>query len=187
MIDRQMASVVLENSPLEILRRTRLVAKKKCPHCAMPIPRVASICPHCMKRLGWTTGAKVKVGLAVIGSVLFLALYGSFVSNKNVNRHSSSISDSTSMSVGEKGRLFSGAELVPVPVSKEVLKEWTKARRINDEYGQLDLVAEGLILTPEAGTRVLIIDTDLFIKKVRILEGKYQGGSGWVPDEYIRK
>lgn len=47
--------------------------EKKCRYCAMMIPKEAKICPHCRKKFGWTTPAKIAVvllGLAIFGSFL---------------------------------------------------------------------------------------------------------------------
>jgi hypothetical protein len=90
------------------------------------------------------------------------------------------------ISVGEEGRLYSGGELVPVAISKEAFDEWTKARVAKDKDGQVLLLASGKILTPQKGTKVLVIDTGMFMRKVRILEGEYKGRSGWVATEYIK-
>jgi len=56
-----------------------------------------------------------------------------------------------------------------------------------DEHGMGLLLASELIFTPQSGTRALIIDTGMTTRKVRILEGRYQGRSGWIPYEYIIK
>lgn len=90
------------------------------------------------------------------------------------------------VSIGQEGILESGAELVPVAVSKEAFDEWTKARVANDKYGMGLLLASGKILTPKRGTKVLVIDRATFIRKVRILEGEYVGMSGWVAVEYVK-
>ncbi len=117
--------------------------------------------------------------LALLIFVMFVIAIGLLV-NPGKEMHP------TVSSIGEKGFLESGAPIVPVAVTKEAFEQWSKARAAKDEYGQMSLLASGLIFTPESKTQVLIIDIDTFIRKVRILQGEYKGRSGWVAYEWIR-
>jgi hypothetical protein len=53
--------------------------EKKCKYCAMMIPKEASICPHCRKRQGTSTGVKI---LAVIFILIGIGMCQSLMSNK---------------------------------------------------------------------------------------------------------
>lgn len=50
------------------------VKEKKCPHCAMAIPKDAKICPHCRKTLGFTVPAKIGIGF--IALLIFAGIIG---------------------------------------------------------------------------------------------------------------
>ena len=53
--------------------------EKKCKHCAMMIPQEASICPHCRKKQGTSTGVKI---LAVIFILIVIGMCSSLLSTK---------------------------------------------------------------------------------------------------------
>lgn len=53
--------------------------EKKCKYCAMMIPKEASICPHCRKKQGTSTGVKI---LAVIFILMGIGMCQSLMSNK---------------------------------------------------------------------------------------------------------
>lgn len=53
--------------------------EKKCKYCAMMIPKEASICPHCRKQQGTSTGVKI---LAVIFILIGIGMCQSLMSNK---------------------------------------------------------------------------------------------------------
>lgn len=175
----------------------------KCPDCGKSVSDVAPSCPNCGRPIsGQVTyiskkkGSSIKTGcLAIIIGLMAIGILSALIfggRTKSPNSSSSSSKDygtgtAGSISVGEEGRLYSGAELVPVAVSREAFDAWTKARVANDTHGQGALLVAGLILTPQKGTKVLVIDSAFLIRKVRILEGEFEGQAGWVSSDYIRK
>jgi len=88
--------------------------------------------------------------------------------------------------VGTKGVLISSAPWSPVAISEEVFSEWRKAKAVKDDHGQTLLIASKKILAVKSGTPVLVIDSGMAIRKVRILEGIYKGSSVWVYGEHIK-
>lgn len=61
------------------------MTEKKCPHCAMAIPKDAKICPYCRKKLSSATGAKI--GLFLLILIAFSYIAGSL---KTSNDHKAS-------------------------------------------------------------------------------------------------
>jgi len=154
--------------------------ERKCPHCAMIIPSEAKICPHCRKQLATSTVVKVTLAFIII-----LVLFAWIVSL--CTRTYRGVTTSTSsVSIGQEGVLDSGSELTPVAIDKTAFDEWTKARVAKDEQGMLQLILQGRIVSVEKNTRIKVIDQAMFIRKVRILDGKHQDMAGWVAYEYIK-
>ena len=63
--------------------------------------------------------------------------------------------------------------------------EGNRAIRIHDHYGYDELLRTGRIFLVLNGTKALIIDRGVFVVRVRILEGKDAGQSGWLPLSHI--
>ena len=93
---------------------------------------------------------------------------------------------SSSLSVGQDGILDSGAELTPVAITEESFDAWTKASVAKDEQGKMLLLASARVFAVKKGTKVRVIDTAMFKRKVRILSGDQKGLSGWVAKEYVK-
>jgi hypothetical protein len=76
-----------------------------------------------------------------------------------------------------------------VALTKPVLEALIRASRTNNRFGLSRLVSTGQVLTPQVGTQVKIVYIELFrditIFQVSILNGKYQGRTGWVTEEQI--
>ncbi len=76
-----------------------------------------------------------------------------------------------------------------VSLTKPVLEALIRASRTNNRFGLSRLVNTGQVLTAQGGTQVKIIYIELFrdttIFQVSILNGKYQGRTGWVTEEQI--
>lgn len=70
-------------------------------------------------------------------------------------------------------------------VDEDAFRELTKAAVAKDYLGMADLEVRGRIFGVDQGTRVLPIDSGFAKTKVRILEGKGLGRSGWVPYEFV--
>jgi hypothetical protein len=75
--------------------------------------------------------------------------------------------------------------------SRDAVKKWIDAERKRDKYVKVELTVTGRASLVPSGTRVVVLETgtigDAPISKVRILEGKYSGLTGWVADKEIRR
>jgi len=101
--------------------------------------------------------------------------------------YSDSVAEGARPSVGERGHLHSGTELVALAVEKKVLDEWNDALFANDTFGRTELLTSGRIFVVPDGTEVLMLDSgwSIFVCKVRILEGEHLGQTGWIPVEWV--
>jgi hypothetical protein len=142
----------------------------------MMIPKEAKFCPYCRRNLGTSV---FTAGVAVLAFFLLIGFFATFSSNLGDG-------GSPSVSVGKKGTLQSGGELVPVAITDSDFKEWMKAIVAKDQQGQTLLISSGKIMFVKSGSGVLVIDTDWLERKVRILDGDHKGKSGWVLYEYVK-
>lgn len=82
--------------------------------------------------------------------------------------------------------MSSGDETV-VLRTKELLDEYIKAAVNKDTYGMATIIYnDGGFFVPN-GTKVLVIDSTVGSRQVRILEGEHLAESGWVPKEFVLK
>jgi len=93
----------------------------------------------------------------------------------------------TEWKAGDVGRTISSANLIPVGVSREALDALMKADTANDEVGRQQLRNSGQIMPIQPGIRVLVLTTQPYELEVRIMDGPYQGSSGWTPQEFIER
>lgn len=118
-----------------------------------------------------------------------------FISRNSSQRHrgSKSVSEETEVKAGEQVYLnLAGQNSVPVATYEVDLDKFLKAQHAGDIYAASELVGDLFLVTPY--TLALIIDgssSNIFgekmsILKVRILEGKYKGSSGWVRKTWVR-
>lgn len=114
------------------------LTEKKCPHCAMIIPREAKICPHCRKRLGTSTAAKIVLTFIIIMSLLLWIGY-----SRNTGDDHQAISSSKNYIVSKNlpqfkivGYITSGLILLVPPDTlndqlKALINEFRSARENN--------------------------------------------------------
>jgi len=153
--------------------------EKKCKYCAMMIPKEAKICPHCRK----TQGTSFAVGCLAV--ILVLIVMGIAITSFKDSSTSPTTSTS-SVSVGKEGRLDSGAPETPVAVTEAAFDAWTSAAVAKDKHGMASLLVSGKVFGVKQGTKALVIDNAMFKRKIRVLEGKYKGASGWIAMEHIK-
>lgn len=92
-----------------------------------------------------------------------------------------------SVGISEIGLLSKGdGEIVPLGVTKADFDQMTKTLLAKDDVGWKELVTSGRVIGAEDGTKVRVIDTGVFWRQVRILEGPYQERSGYVPTEWVK-
>ena len=141
----------------------------------MMIPKEAKICPHCRK----------KQGMSIIAAIFFVVVlffaFGIIISLVM----GPSGGKKASVSAGQNGILKSSGELTPVALTEKNFDAWTSAQVAKDNLGIQQLLASGKVVGVKSGTKVLVIEQATFKRKVRILEGKDKGLSGWVAMEYV--
>ncbi len=149
--------------------------QKKCKHCAMMVPKEASICPHCRKRIKTSLFTKIIAGFFIL---VFIG-YCQGVSNK---------SSTPSIPIGQKGILAgtSGTHS-PVAVTNDALDQFQKHKTVNDQHGITQQIVSGSLFSVKNGTKVLVIEHgSMFVRKIRVLEGEMKGRAGFVPEEWIK-
>lgn len=92
-----------------------------------------------------------------------------------------------SVPVGKEGILTRDVGTAsPVAVTEEAMDQFLKAWRANDKYGVGSMFVSGLVFSVDHGTKVLVIDSKTFKRKIRILEGEHKYRAGWVAYEWVR-
>lgn len=94
---------------------------------------------------------------------------------------------STGVPVGQSGILTRNTGTTsPVAMTEEIMDTFLKSWRIGDSYGNTNLIMSGTVFLVDHGTKVLVIDSHSFTRKIRILEGEHTGKAGWVPYEWVK-
>lgn len=76
-------------------------------------------------------------------------------------------------------------QLIPLAPTKEISGQVTKTLIAKDWQGLLELMTnEGVFSVPN-GTKALLIDKAIGLRKVRVLEGEMQSKAGWLPMEWV--
>ena len=127
------------------------------------------------KKLG--KGCFIFVGVIIALSVI-LTLVCSFNGTKNTQKSF----------VGSEARLYiENKEFIALAITKNSFDEFVNAAIANDSHGITNLIAAGKVFTVPSNTKILIVESSVGKAKVRILEGKNIGESGWVPKEWIKQ
>lgn len=131
----------------------------------------------------------LKVLLSLIAIVLVIILFQVIngPSSSNKNTQSSPAAEPDRPKLGEKGYVQGGGHAVPVALTEADLDAWTKAQAANDDHGQKNLLLRAKIFSVDNGTKILVIDTAMFNRKIRVLEGEEKGMAGWVVEGHVRK
>ena len=87
---------------------------------------------------------------------------------------------------GQNGYLhIADGQSVSVLRTKEGFDAYIKAAVNNDTMGMAQMIYDDEGFLAPDGTKVLVIDSDIGSRQVRILAGKFIGQSGWVPMEFV--
>lgn len=154
---------------------------KQCSHCKSEIDVLATKCPQCQSDLrSWPMRHLFLLLMGVIIIVTILAVGQSFY-NRIEDK-----SGFNSVSRGEEGFLrVAGQKEILVASTKESLDRLVNAAVSKDNYGMGEMVLSGEAFFVDTGIKVLVIESGLTSKRIRILEGKKTGYSGWVPSEFV--
>lgn len=115
----------------------------------------------------------------VIAIVLISSMGGS---------ESATVTKSEFFNPGEEGYLrVSGSNIVSVLNTPEIHEQFMKAGLAKDTYGMAKIISDGRGFNVNVGTKVLVIDSEVGIRKVRVLDGEHAIKEGWVSKEFISK
>ncbi len=89
---------------------------------------------------------------------------------------------------GDEGYLrVSNSEIVTVLKTEELQEQFMKSGLANDTYGMAKIIADGGGFNVPVGTKVLVIDSEVGVRKVRVLTGDHAMQEGWVAKEFVQK
>ncbi len=94
---------------------------------------------------------------------------------------------SQKVSVGEEGYINAPSPKAVIALTKEGFSEITKIFLANDMMGVGDFLLSGKGFAVTKGTKVLVIESAVGSRKVRILEGDQIGNAGWIAMEWVIK
>jgi hypothetical protein len=115
---------------------------------------------------------KIFIGL-ILSVGIFILFFG--IGNRHV-----------SVSIGNEGILDSGGEVTPVAIDQASYNAFSKARLAKDNTGITQLILQGRLFSVEKNTKVKVIDQETFVRKIRILTGKFKDEAGWVAADYVK-
>ena len=92
---------------------------------------------------------------------------------------------SQKVSVGEEGYIKTSAQKTILANNKADLDELVKIYLAKDTAGMGEFLLEGKGIAVSNGIKVLVIDTAVGSRRVRVLEGDQASKSGWLPMEYV--
>lgn len=130
-----------------------------------------------------------QLGYGCLGALILFFLVVVCVSAITLGGDSgpNNVDSSTSVSIGQNGILYDGVPdgSIPVAINEDAFNEFNQAIVAKDSYGIGLMIMSGQVFKVPSKTKVLVIDRSLFRSRIRILEGPYQGSSGWVPYEWV--
>ena len=94
---------------------------------------------------------------------------------------------SQKVSVGEEGYIKVSSPKTILANTKTDLDALTKIYLANDTEGIAEFLVGGQGFAVSNGTKVLVLDTAVGSRRVRVLEGDQASKSGWLPMEYVSK
>ncbi len=94
---------------------------------------------------------------------------------------------SQKVSVGEEGYIKVSSPKTILANTKTDLDALTKIYLANDTEGIAEFLVGGQGFAVSNGTKVLVVDTAVGVRRVRVLEGDQASKTGWLPMEYVSK
>ena len=173
---------------------------KKCKSCQSEIDDKAKKCPKCQAdQRNWFMKHKIItifLAFILIGAISSGGSKEKTQSEKINNTDATPTAEAKKLSIGDDGFLrlpntSDKDQVILLAVEKSGSDELTKANMANDTYGLLDLAKKGAIFGVGNGTKIKVIETATFLRKVRIMEVSREvdndkvGLAGWVPMEWV--
>jgi len=94
---------------------------------------------------------------------------------------------SDKVSIGEEGYIKVSSPKTILALTQEEYKELTKIYLANDTMGIGEFLLSGKGFAVTNGTKVLVVDVAVGVRKVRALEGDNIGKTGWIAYEWVSK
>ncbi|MCG2686668.1 hypothetical protein L6278_00850 [Candidatus Parcubacteria bacterium] len=165
---------------------------KKCPDCHEDINKMAKKCKHCGSNVSpWyyykTKNSCFSVGCLGIVIIFIIILVVSASGDK------APVNKNASLGIGEDGFLNNNKETTDctgisiLGTTKENYSNFVKAQVADDKTGYLQMIGDGKLFPIDNCTKVKVIDTAIFSRQIRILEGSHIGASGWIALEFVVK
>lgn len=176
------------------------IQTKKCTECLADIPLKAKKCSHCGSKQKAVTPKSVKIILLILlgGPILFSVIMSAQIATKDTSEvavETSSFGDYESVNVGDEAVLWVEHDegtrgLICIAGTQEEYKQIERAINAKDYLG----ITEGKTsFCVGSGTKVLLIEKDFPLRRVRIVQGAGEvdndkvGLSGWTAMEYVAK
>lgn len=135
-----------------------------------------------------------------IGIFVIIFIFTSFGGNSNIKPTGNSENNlpsqpaqvvskniPTKVGIGEEGYISVPSPKAVIALTENGYKEITKIYLANDMIGVGDFLLSGKGFAVPNGTKVLVVDTSVGARKVRVLEGDSIGESGWIAYEWVSK
>lgn len=139
------------------------------------------------KRKGFLWTAGILVGVAVIGSFMDDPKPSAPTATQPAVVQNQQPTPSQKVAIGENGYIKVTSPKTILADTKTDLDELTKIYLANDTAGIQEFLLSGKGFSVSNGTKILVIDTGVGVRKVRVLEGDNINGSGWLPMEFVVK
>ncbi|MFA5794761.1 MAG: hypothetical protein WC980_06820 [Candidatus Brocadiia bacterium] len=128
--------------------------------------------------------------LGIIIALIALMILGSWLQEKDKDAEkdsgTSSVTSHKKPTIKNAKVLYSeGATLLNVAIDEKAFDDYCNVLAVEDKYGYEELILSGRIFSVENNIEVLVLKGGFFKSKVRILEGKSIGMSGWVENEWL--
>lgn len=132
----------------------------------------------------------LKLGLIAVGGFIVLlfivAIFGGS-SGSSSPAVAQPVAVSTKVAVGEEGYIKFPSANITIATTQEGFKQIVKSSIANDDRGIAELIYSKNAFLVANGTKVLVIDSAVGARKIRILEGDKINETGWTAMEFISK
>ena len=129
-----------------------------------------------------------------VGIIIFCLICISFLTSLDNNKEAEKVKEvkEIQLKLGDVGIINrfedkTRCELVTaLTINKDGQDELMTALEVGDNTGLVLMLLDGKAFTVDNCTKAKVIDTAMFLRKVRIMEGESIGQAGWLPMEWIR-
>ena len=164
---------------------------KPCPHCKTEVNAKATRCPHCHGKIFRLTKVS-KISLGIIGFVIIIFIIGGSGGTTETT-NTPAVTASQTPEIGEEGYLrlpgiTDPEQVICLGETEEDYDQINKALIAKDFIGLMEIPGAFCVSN---GTKVLVIDSAVFKRRVRILEDVREVDSdkilmsGWTASDWV--